>query len=298
MNNEIRSIIKEHNLKPVSYRKIKKAYVIDTKEERFVLKPNTNNYDIYKYLSSRGFDYFPHNYNKKGNYDLTRFIEDNSLDNSQKLNDLLSVVATLHKKTSYMREVDLDDIKDLYEKLGNKINEGIKYYSELNDYIDTVMFYSPSEYLIIRNISLIYFMLEFSRRKLDEWYSDIKNAKSIRNSLIHNNLDLDHLLINNGYYLISWDKAMFSYPIDDLYQLYSNYYSKMELNDFLRTYQGINSLNKYELDLLLVELSIPEVIEFTSDTYSDTKRINSMLFYLNKVYKMIKNDGMLEHISN
>ena len=29
MNDEIRSIIKEHNLRPISYRKLKKAYVIE-----------------------------------------------------------------------------------------------------------------------------------------------------------------------------------------------------------------------------------------------------------------------------
>ena len=84
MNDELRSIIKEHNLRPLSYRKMKKAYIIDTKNDRYVLKPNTNNYDIYKYLLSRGFDYFPKNLNSKGNYDLVRFIEDNSLNNSQK----------------------------------------------------------------------------------------------------------------------------------------------------------------------------------------------------------------------
>ena len=158
MNDELTRIIKDHNLHPISYQKIKEAYIINTKDERYVLKPNTNNYDIYKYLLSRGFDYFPKNYNNKtGNYDLSRFVEDNSLNDSQKLNDLVSIVATLHKKTSYMREVDLDEIKDLYEKLNNKINNTIKHYSVINDYIDTLMFYSPSEYLLVRNISLIYF---------------------------------------------------------------------------------------------------------------------------------------------
>ena len=295
MNDELRSIIKEHNLRPLSYRKIKKAYIIDTKNDRYVLKPNTNNYDIYKYLISRDFNYFPHNYNtRSGNYDLSHYIEDNSLNNDQKLNDLISVVATLHKKTSYLREIDLDDIKEIYEKLSYAINESIKYYSNLNDYIDTVMFYSPSEYLLVRNISLIYFMLEFSRRKLDNWYSLIKEEKSIRNSLVHNNLDLDHLLINKGYYLISWDKATFSQPIDDLYSLYSNYYNRIELSDFLKSYQGISSLNKLETDLLLIKLSIPKIIEFTSDTYQDTKKINDLLFYLNKIYKLIRNDSLIE----
>ena len=295
MNKELREIIDSHDLHPLSYRKIKKAYIIDTKDKRYVLKPNSNNYDIYKYLSSRDFNYFPHNYNTKtGNYDLSHFIEDNSISNEQKLGDLISVMATLHKKTSYQREVDLDDIKATYESLSKDINEAIKYYSNLNDYIDTVMFYSPSEYLLVRNISLIYFMLEFSKRKLDNWYQYIKDEKSIRNSLVHNNVDLEHLLINNGYYLISWDKAMFSLPIDDLYQLYTNYYSKMELNDLVRNYQGINPLNRYEMDLLLIKLSIPKIIEITNNTYQDTKKINDLLFYLNKVYKMIRNDNIIE----
>lgn len=295
MNKELREIIDSHDLHPLSYRKIKKAYIIDTKDKRYVLKPNSNNYDIYKYLSSRDFNCFPHNYNTKtGNYDLSHFIEDNSISNEQKLGDLISVMATLHKKTSYQREVDLDDIKATYESLSNDINEAIKYYSNLNDYIDTVMFYSPSEYLLVRNISLIYFMLEFSKRKLDNWYQYIKDEKSIRNSLVHNNVDLEHLLINNGYYLISWDKAMFSLPIDDLYQLYTNYYSKMELNDLVRNYQGINPLNRYEMDLLLIKLSIPKIIEITNNTYQDTKKINDLLFYLNKVYKMIRNDNIIE----
>ena len=146
MNKELREIIDSHDLHPLSYRKIKKAYIIDTKDKRYVLKLNSNNYDIYKYLSSRDFNCFPHNYNTKtGNYDLSHFIEDNSISNEQKLGDLISVMATLHKKTSYQREVDLDDIKATYESLSNDINEAIKYYSNLNDYIDTVMFYNYAE---------------------------------------------------------------------------------------------------------------------------------------------------------
>ena len=74
--------------------------------------------------------------------------------------------------------------------------------------------------------------------------------------------------------------------------------NKMELSDFFKTYESINKLDKYEFDLLLIKLSIPEIIEFTSDTYLDTKRINDLLFYLQKVYTIIKNDSVIEHVSN
>lgn len=292
MNREIQDIIKKHDLHPISYQKLKKALVINTKKKKYVVKTNTNNYDIYKYLSSRDFNYFPPNYNTRGgNYDLSLYIDDNSLNNEQKLSDLIGIIASLHKKTSFMRELDLDDIKKVYEELQDNIKKSFGYYSNLNDYIDSLIFYSPSEYLLVRNISLIYYLLEFSKKKLDDWYNRIKESKSIRNSLIHNNIDLDHLLINNGYYLVSWDKAMFSTPVDDLVDLYRKYYHQGELDNVLSNYNSINNLNQEEYDLLLIRLSIPDVIELTNDTYSDTKKINDLLFYLNKIYKIVKKNS-------
>ena len=63
MNNKIHDIIKEHDLHPRSYKKIKKVYLIQDKKNSYILKLNTNNYDIYKYLLSRDFKNFPKNLN-------------------------------------------------------------------------------------------------------------------------------------------------------------------------------------------------------------------------------------------
>ena len=109
MNNELYEIIKVHKFHPKSYQKIRNVYVIDDHDKRLVIKLNTNNYDIYKYLISRDFHCFPDNYNKiNDNYEISLYIDDLSVSKEQKISDYLSVLAMLHYKTSYKREIDLD----------------------------------------------------------------------------------------------------------------------------------------------------------------------------------------------
>ena len=55
MNKEIIKILNERNIHPISYQKINNVYVINN---HYAIKLNTNNYDIYKYLTSKDFCYF------------------------------------------------------------------------------------------------------------------------------------------------------------------------------------------------------------------------------------------------
>ena len=55
--NSLQEIIRKNNLHPKSYRKIKSVYVISSNNHDYVIKLNTNNYDIYKYLLSRDFKF-------------------------------------------------------------------------------------------------------------------------------------------------------------------------------------------------------------------------------------------------
>lgn len=291
MNNEYRNILRNHNLHPLKYERKNNVLIITTNANtKYVLKKNCNNYEIYNYLKSRNFHYFPDNLNdRNSNYDLSIYVDDNSLNDKQKLNDLILILSILHHKTSFKALVDLDEIKDIYEKLNNKIEKVLKYYNDLNDYLDNILLPSPSEYLLLRNISLFYYLLNYSKKKLDDWYKRIKDEKIIRQSLIHNNVNLEHLLVNNNYYLVSWDNSKFDMPINDIYNFYQKYYRSISFNDLINTYQSINILDQLELDLLLVKLSIPDIINFSDNTYKDNVNIVNNLIYLNNIFKYIKN---------
>jgi len=285
MNNEIKKIIKERNIHPLSYKKINNVYIINN---QYVIKLNANNYDIYKYLASKDFMFFPKNFNNQlDNYDMSLYIDNLNINNESKINDYLKILALLHKKTSYKREIDLDEIKEKYEDLNKKIINLKKYYLELNDEIDHHIFFSPSEYLLVKNISLIYGILDNSEILLSDIYKKIKNEKSIRVSLLHNNINLDHFLISDHEYLISWDKAYFDSPINEIEEFYRKYYRQIELSDLLLIYENINKLTILEKQLLIVNLSIPKEIELTNNTYLDTKLINDEINYLKNIYELL-----------
>ena len=295
MNNEIIEVIKKRNLHPLAYQKIKSVYVISTKDNKYVIKLNTNNYDIYKYLLSRNFLFFPENFNNlNDNYDISLFIDGIDVNKEQKINDYIKIISILHNKTSYKREIDLDEIKEKYEGLNNKINYLRNYYLELNDKLDHEMFLSPSAYLLLRNISLIYTILNNSESLLNDIYKKIKNEKSIRVSLLHNNVDLDHLIINDNEYLISWDNSYFDSPIYEIENIYRKYNSIIDLNDLIKIYQQYNELSIIEKKMLLILLAIPKELKLTNETFFDTEIINKEINYLSRVNEILQKQEIKE----
>ena len=147
MNNILQNIIKENNIHPISYIKKSNIYIVSDNMHSYVIKMNTNNYDIYKYLISRDFLNFPENFNKKsGNYDISLYIEDVKTKDIQKINDLINILSILHYKTMYERKINRSDIDDLYNKINDNIIEVKDYYYHLNDHLTThillYMYYS------------------------------------------------------------------------------------------------------------------------------------------------------------
>ncbi len=291
MNKEIYEIIKNNHLHIKEIKKIGKVYIIKDEKRTYVIKLNTSNYDIYKYLLSRNFLYYPENLNNKNdNYDFYLYIEDIITKRNQRIEDLLEVLSILHFKTSYIREIDLDEIKKIYEDINDRIIKTKDYYLNLNDNIDNNMFLSPDHYLLVRNISLIYYMIEYTNKVLNIWYIKIKEEKKIRVSLLHNNISINHLIINDNKYLISWDKSYFDSPIYDIDNFYRNYFSDIKLSDMFNIYNKKNKLNSLEKDFLLIKLSLPKIIDLGNNTFLNCENIYKEISYLKEINEYILNE--------
>ena len=289
MNRKIFDIVKEHDIHPISYIKKGNIYIVSSKDKSYVIKLNTSNYDIYKYLISRDFFDFPENFNKKNdNYDLSEYIDEIKINKDQKINDLIEELGILHKKTAYQRDLDIDNNNLIYENIKEDSLKSKDYYLKINDLIDKEIFLSPSMYLLVRNISLIYYLLDYSYREIDNWYNKIIKEKSMRVSLNHNNIDINHLIINDKKYLISWDKSSFDSPINDIIEFYKKYYHNLSLEDVLKIYESKNKLNNLEKELLLIKLSLPSIVKLSKNTFLDTKEIYEEILFLNKIYDEIK----------
>ncbi len=262
-----------------------KSYILDTGDKRFVVKKQINN-PIIDYLNSRGFKYYP-NIIEDNEYKLIEYIEEVETPNEQKLLDMIDLVSLLHAKTSFFKEIDNDKYKEIYEDIVNNIYYLTNYYDELIKVIETKIYMSPSEYLLIRNISFFYEALAFCKEQVEEWYELIKTKEKVRQVVLHNNLNLDHFLKNTNSYLISWDKSKIDIPIFDLYKLYRRCGRNYDFSEVLKRYEKNYPLLMEERKLFFILIALPPKLEFTKSVYNDCVLFNREIELMFKTAKLL-----------
>jgi len=280
---KINKILKELEIKLNSYRKNGNAYIIEDDKTKYVIKKNDN--PIYDYLNQRNFNYYPQTMIKNG-YEIVTFEDDIERPNEEKIFDLISLVALLHSKTTYYKHINEFDYQEIYENINKKIEYLKKYYNNLMDVYESQIFMSPSSYLLARHITQIFNAIGYCEYNIKEWYKKIKDKNKIRQSIIHNNLSLDHYINNK---LISWNKAKFSLPVFDIYRLYRETYKDFVWDELIREYNNSYPLQEGEIELFYVLISIPDDIRLDKDEYQNTIIVSNQLEYIDKTGTFIEN---------
>jgi len=272
--------------KPYRYTIKGNCTILETTSGNFVVKSKPKNkdlYSIFNYLKSRNFDYFPEVFkdSRDGVY-IYEYVEDESEINPQKSEDLINLVALLHSKTSYIKEVSEETYKEIYEDIKNNILYLKDYYLKYYELFLHDVYMSPSRYEFVRNYSKINAALNFSESELDDWYSLVSNKKNERISLIHNNLSLDHYIRSDKDYLLSWDKTKFDTPILDLVKLYQNNFWELEFSSLYQKYLSIATLSDSEQKLFFILISLVPEIKFDGNEFENTKNMRKQLDYIFK----------------
>lgn len=288
--NEINEVLRNNNIKPLGYKKCGNVIRVKTNNNDFVVKKNNVNDKIFEYLNNCNFKEYPDTIFNK-NYIITKYEEDSSVPSERKIVDLIETIGILHNKTSFYKEVSNYDYKTIYEDLIRKLDYLYNYYDSFIRIIDDKIIYSPSEFLLARNISYIFKSINNSKNYINDWYKKIENINKARVSVIHNNLDLSHFIKNKRNYLISWDNSKIDMPIYDLYTLYNKYYLDYNFNELLKRYEKIYPLKDYEKELLLVLINVPKKIEKDTE-YNMCKNIS------NEVDRLYKSNELLEQYKN
>lgn len=281
-----KDVIKKYNLKPISYIKKGNALIIDTKEKKYVIKEKIRNPDIYEYLDSRNFNYYPPVISDD-DYEISEYLNDKFIPEEQKLEELMKLTALLHSKTTYYQKTNIADNKEIYETLNNNILYLKSYYEDIITLIDSKEFMSPAEYLFARNYAKVLDSLRYCEQKVEEWYKKVESNTSERIVVLHNNLSLDHFVYNQDKSLLSWRKAKFGKPIFDLVTIYNRYGNKYDFKEKLSLYEDVYSLKEEEKDLLYIMISMPPKIEFKGSNYELCKEIYNKIELLYKKDKII-----------
>lgn len=261
-------------------------------KELVIKKKNKDIDNIYNYLSSRAFDYFPKVIREDDENIYYEYVSDLLEPNEQKMFDLVSLISLLHNKTTFYKEVDLDYYKYIYEEINLKIDDTLGYYNSLMDNIEAMVYMSPSNYLIARNISIIYQALYYAKDSISAWIKMVENTRRVRLVTIHNNLKLEHYLKSDRPYLISWDKAKQDIPIYDLVSLYKNNYLEFDFVDILKIYLSKYPLKKEEMTLFLTIISIPDKIIDKDSEYGRVLVIRRLLDYMYKSAALVEEYGI------
>ena len=278
---QFKKILDKNDLKVNKYTMKGKAMIVDTPLGQFVLKKGNNN-KIYKYLASRNFEYFPKLIDSDEEETIYEYIEDINYDDSQRAFDIIHVIALLHSKTTYYKEVDYDEYKTIYEETINKIDYIYNYYLDIINVIESKIYMSPSEYLIARNISKIFSCIYFCKNEMESWYELVKTKKRKRVVTLHNNLKLDNLVKNTKIYLLSWQKSCVDIPIYDFVNFYNMYALNFNFEALLNEYERIFPFLEEEKVLFNVLISIPSKIQNCNREYEKVKNVR---YVLDKIYK-------------
>ena len=281
--NNYKYLLDKNNLKIDKITIVGKATIVDTPLGKFVIKRNINK-NIHDYLLSRGFNNIPRIIDYDNDYLLEEYIESTQYNSNEKAQDFIRVLSSLHLKTCYFENINNSELKKMYEELSLRINNLFEYYNNLINTIETKVYFSPSEYLISRNISVIFSALNYSRNKLEEYKEIIKNNNKKRIVTLYNNCSLDNFIRNiNGSFLLSFNRSYKDSPVYDLIDFYNNYCLDLDFINLLKIYETKFPLLKEETTLFLLLISIPDKIAI-NDTVDGIRLIKKQI---DKIYSKI-----------
>lgn len=289
MLKQYKELLDKHDLKVNKYTIKGKTTIVNTPLGQFALSENKGN-DIYKYLKSRNFNYFPNVFDYDKDSIMFEYIDNINYDDSQKAFDIIHLIALLHSKTTYYKEISSDEYKSIYEQIKDQIEYINNYYLDIINIIESKIYMSPYEYLIARNISKIFECINYCKYSINSWYELVKDKKRKRVVTLHNNLKLDNLIKNKDSYLISWNKSKIDLPIYDFVNFYNNYALEFDFNDLLKEYERIFPLLEEEKKLMFVLISIPSKIEYIDDEYEMVKIIRKQLDKIYKTEDLLRNN--------
>ena len=276
--------------KPYRYTIKGKATVLETTSGDFIIKEKNKDVgQLFNYLISRHFDNFPNLIDEsRKDVNVYEYVEGISMPDDQKCEDLIDLLAALHNRTCYFKEVSEDKFKEIYENIKSNIVYLKNYFNVKYEMYFTEEFMSPSHYLFMRNFSKIEAALNFCETELDSWYDLVKEETKIRVSVVHNNLALDHYIKSDKDYFISWDNYKIDTPIIDFVQFYKKEYEKCNFEFVLQKYLTNFPLLEYEKKLLFILITLPEEIKDYGTEFENTKNMQAVFDYVFKTENLIR----------
>lgn len=288
--NDIRNIVDKYDFKVKKYRDQGTTKVIDTDKGKFVLKKkkSDNKKELYNYLSAKRFDNYVKLYNDHDDeYEIYPYVDDLITDSDDKALDIIFLTTMLHNKTTFYKNFSTEEKKKNFEDHNNRLDYLMSYYDNIRWIIEEDPYPSPSNYMLLRNLSLIYIAIDSSRFFMKKWYDIVEKKKNKRVARIHGNLSLDHLIESDNIYLISWDNSRIDSPALDFYYFYQNNYLDLDFTNLFNVYLSKYPLLEEEKYLLFSLLLCPVKLELVDKEIINTRKVYNLIEYLARTNEFV-----------
>lgn len=263
----------------ISYISDNKTIEKDTDDRLYRIRRNEN---IYNYLKSKNFYDFIEPLEVSEKYEIFPNIKDEFVIDKDKAEELVYKLSLLHTKTTSYNEINQEKIDEYYNYLKNKITTTKIYYYDLQDHIESKIFFSPAEQLLMNNISDIHKLINYSEKSLEEWYKVKKTSHKERVAQLHNNLKLTNFIKSEKTYFINWDKSIKDLVIYDFLIFYKNEFFNLEMSSLFSIYQTKYAYTIDEHLLFKTLLSLPEKVTLKKTNYINTIEVNKIIKYVKK----------------
>ena len=245
------------------YTYLKDIKVIDYDDDKVLIK-RKKRYDIdkiYKYLDDHNIKNYlkPFKITDKNLY--FNYLNKKLLDNDEVAKHLIYALSDLQNKTTIYKEIDKDKLKEEYDTFNSRISYLEEYYFTMQDMIENKVYMAPSEYLFIRNVSIIYSALNYSKNLVDNWYKIMKDKNRERYVYAHGKCELSHFITADNDYFISLEKAHLERPPFDFINFFKKNYNETDMISNFRLYQHRYHYKEEEYLYLLINITIPEKID-------------------------------------
>lgn len=277
------------------------VYKVKTEDCLYVVKViETKNVDkIYEYIEVLHLKCFVEICMNKNNERVTPYHNKYLylmpyIDNSQgilkeiKVKFYFETLAYLHLNSFYYTKINQDYFDTLNQDILDIIHEREIYYEQMIQNYESIVYRSPSQWMLMMNYYRIYDSLCHARQYLSQYLEQTKSFHQIRVCLTYKHFDYNHISLKERL-LLSLDNMSIDLPIYDLFDMYQRIPDILfDLDCFSQYYFQKVDLKDEEKLLLCCLMSVVPVIYYSDDEIENIIKLSRLLYYLDSIHSFIE----------
>ena len=274
--NKLLEELKNNNYLVTNLSYLKDNIIITCPDKKYILiKKENNSKENINYLININLDYSLPRIKSLKDYELLEYYPSNN-----NLKDLVISLANIHKNT--LKE--FDNYQKNYEEKLKVIEDLMRYYLALQDYIEELYYTKKDYYEMIINISKVYKILSMSKYYLDNWNNSNDKYREV---FLIKDTSLNNFIHHEKDYFISFKNSRRGNIIEDIINVYKDNYNDDSIYNLFDLYNSKVNLNSGERYLFFSSICLVPKLNFKNDLNTNLREVKEFYDYIDKTISFV-----------